>query len=185
MGRPPRARGLAAFAFACALGVPLAWAPGCAGSIVRVGADRLAYPRLGGSIQDPASYGLGFERIDVEGATLAFRNPDRAYLAWVRECRGPRKPQRLAAALLSDWRATPRRQESRTVAGAPGWWMHAEAAGVELVAITRADAECSDDWLLVTRGPAARLEPVLERWVASFDPSVPTREGARAGPRRE
>ena len=171
MGRL-RARGLVAFAFACALAVPLAWLPGCTGSVVRVGADRLAYPRLGGSIQDPASYGLGFERVEVEGATLAFRGPRREFLAWVRQCRGPRQPQRLAAALLADWRATPRSQASRTVAGAPGWWMHAEADGAELVAITRADAACSDDWLLVTPHSASELAPVLERWVESFDPGA-------------
>lgn len=162
MGSFPRVRLLVGLGLALMLGA-------CAGGLVRAD-DRLAHPRHGGSIFDLALMDPSWREIEVEGATLAYRGARGALAAWVRECRGAGDPERLAQALLFGWEATAISSERAEVHGAPGTRLHAESGAVELRALTRAGPACSDDWLLVTRGPAGDRADLLERWVASFDP---------------
>lgn len=92
--------------------------------------------------------------------------------AWVRECRGTGDPVRLAQALLFEWNATAISRELEEIHGAPGVRLHAQSGAVELRALTRAGAACSDDWILVTRGPAGERASLLQRWVDSFEPGI-------------
>ncbi len=141
----------------------------CAGGLVRSG-DDWRHPRLGGSVADLERIDPGLRRIDVKGATLAYRGPDGALFAWVRECRGAGSPARLASALLADWQAVAEIVASRELKGAPAVVLTASADGVEMRSVTRAGPSCSDDWLLVTRGPAPARAALLDRWVDSFEP---------------
>ena len=153
--------------------VAMLWA--CAGGLVRAG-DRLGHPSRGGSIADLERWDGAYSRVEVGGATLAYRGPGPTLLAWVRECRGEGNPRRLAQALLFDWKADAVSQEATRVHDAPGWILHARSGAVELRAVTRAGPACSDDWILVTRGAAGDREALLDRWIASFDPGA---EGPR------
>ena len=147
----------------------------CAGGLVRSG-DRFTHPRLGGSIADLARWDPAWSRIEVEGATLAYRGSGGMLAAWVRECRGAGDPERLAQALLFEWDAKLIAQSTREIHGAPGVELTARSGAVEIRAITRAGPTCSDDWILVTRGAAGDRSALLDRWVAGFEPS----DGGRA-----
>jgi hypothetical protein len=175
MGSSPRVRLLVGLGLALMLGA-------CTGGLVRAD-DRLIHPRHGGSIADLAQLDPSWHEIEVEGATLAYRDVDGALAAWVRECRGAGDVDRLAQALLFEWQARPLSREEAEFHGAPGVRLHAESDTVELRSMTRAGPACSDDWFLVTRGPAGPRAELLERWVASFDPGH--EDAAHEEPRRD
>lgn len=145
-------------------------------------AGRLRNRELGVSLAD-AGARPGWERIEVEGARLAYRGPDGAVMSFLRACgrRRERDPRVEARQLLL---GLEERQlvEDRAlrVAGAPGWLQQVEARDEDreahLKTVTRVAPPCREDWVLATPGPPGAAEEVFDAWWGSYRPA-PTESG--------
>jgi len=130
----------------------------------------------GASIADLAALDASWRRAELAGPLLSFVGPDDARACWIRSCRGAAAPARAEAhALLISLDEVKVEQEGGVVlAGVESWALRARAVergrAVQLAAVTRVAAGCTDDFLLVTPHDLAAHEPVFERWWASFEP---------------
>lgn len=159
----------------------------CSAGGVRFDGERYHGDGASWSIAAPPGLGTRWERIDVEGAVLAYRGlPGSpvadASLSLLHRCDRPLAPTRtLARHLLIglDERAFVR-DGAQPVAGADGWAQDlvARVGGdrVRLRTVTRVDGPCITDWVLVARTAVAEEEvgdfgvaaSDFEAWWASF-----------------
>jgi len=118
--------------------------------------------------------GAGWERVDVDDATLSFQRGGADTLSMVSRCGRPvAKAQLMARHLVIGL-------EDRTlvtagpvsVAGYGGWTQTFDSAHsgypVRIKTVTLVLNDCSFDWILVAAGPFEPAEVVLDAWWASF-----------------
>ena len=169
---------------------------GCAGDLVLDSSGqgaRLRERSEGWSIGLPSESETGaWQRVEAEGAELAFRNRDGALLAMARRCRASRAgPEMLARSL----RSGSGRGELLSAGpierfGASGWrqsWgVRRGSQQLRLRSVTLRTAGCLYDWLLVAPDPASfgRAEGSFESWWSSFEPAAAAAPGPGAGSAR-
>ena len=129
----------------------------------------------GASVGDLARLESGWRRAKLEGPLLVFDAPDGARACWVRRCPGAVAQARAEAhALLISLEDVGVREEGAvTLGGVEAWMLRAEVVeaggAVQLKAVTRVAAGCTDDFLLVSPGELAAHEPAFDRWWSSFE----------------
>ncbi|MGH0034865.1 MAG: hypothetical protein ACQGVK_07530 [Myxococcota bacterium] len=152
------------------------------------------HTRLGYRVSDPAAPGagspsvgaanaasgpLGWRRIEVEGADLAFRSgagAGEATMVVASRCGGPDATLPvLARHLLIGTGPRERTQAGpASVAGQPAWVQWAEVRGegapVRLKTVTTRVDGCLVDFVLAATGGFDRAVPDFDRWWASFEP---------------
>jgi hypothetical protein len=156
---------------ALALGAGLA--PGCLGPLAAVeGGWR--HRRHAYTIGRPDGPGAAWERIEVEGALLAFRRPGGETISMQSRCGRP-----VASAQLMARHLVIGIRERELVADGPvpvdgrsGWSqsfdMRQEGVRVRVKTVTLVAGECAFDWVLATRGPAEPAEAAFDAWWQSF-----------------
>lgn len=150
--------------------------PACASDWVAE-AGRLRHPELGISLVSPAELASHWERIQVEGAELAYRGPDEAVMSFLRECGLRREASSRVAArqlLIGLERRRLLRDGALQVAAAPGWLQQVEAVDegrqAQLLTVTRMADDCREDWVLATPGPPGPAAAVFDAWWRSYRP---------------
>jgi hypothetical protein len=167
----------------------------CAGDLVEIGGEndrggtlesrklgfRISNLAVQGEVGDPAP-----ERIDLEGADLAYRDAAGSVFSLGTRCRNTRAPIAILARHLTI--GTPR--EAILAAGPvelkgdPGWVQtfdsHEASVSLRIKAVTLAGGRCVYDWMLVSPGaePFARAEPLFDGWWQSFERDRSSDEGA-------
>ncbi len=165
-----RARSLRAASW---LGVVLCLA--CVGSIEQTG-ERYRHRNHGFALGAPQGSAGAWERVEVDGATLAFRSPEDDTVILKSRCGKPvATPQLMARHLvfgLSDREVVASHPVS--VGGAPGWLQIVDTtekgAAVRLKSITVVKSDCSVDLVLAAeRERFAAIEPVFDGWWESLE----------------
>lgn len=162
-----------AFAAAVTVGAALQ-TPACASDWVAA-SGRLRHPEWTVSLADAAALGPGWERIEVEGAELAYRGPDGAVMSYLRECGSARErsPRLEARQLLLGLEARDVREEGALeLAGAPAWRQRVAARDEDraayLTTVTRVAGACREDFVLATPEPSEAAAAVFGRWWRSY-----------------
>jgi hypothetical protein len=133
----------------------------------------------GASLADLPALEAGWRPAKLAGPLLAFEAPDGARACWIRRCPGSVAKARAEAhaLLISLEDARVREEGALTLDGAEAWMLRADAfeggRAVQLKAVTRVAAGCTDDFLLVSPGELARHEAAFDRWWASYRAGSP------------
>ena len=150
--------------------------PACASGWVAE-AGRLRHPELGISLASAAELAPRWERIQVEGAQLAYRGPEGAVMSFLHECGLRREASPRVAArqlLIGLERRRMLRDGALQVAEAPGWLQQVEAVDegrqAQLLTVTRMADDCREDWVLATSGPPGPAAAVFDAWWRSYRP---------------
>jgi hypothetical protein len=132
------------------------------------------------SIAAPAGEDPAWQRVEVEGAVLAFQGPGGATMSLLERCgRSSADPRILARQLLIGLEGRALVAEGpigEGEGGAEGWIQRVEATAggkvVRLKTVTRVSGACSYDWILVSPGEIEGLEAVFDGWWMSFRSSA-------------
>jgi hypothetical protein len=133
----------------------------------------------GASLADLPALEAGWRRAELDGPLLAFDAPDGTRACWIRRCPGAvAKARAEAHALLVALEDARVREEGAvTLDGVEAWVLRAEAVergrAVQLKAVTRVAAGCTDDFLLLSPGELAPHEQAFDRWWASYRAGSP------------
>lgn len=155
---------------------------GCAGPLA-AREDRIVHQRRGWSVADPAAFAEAWRRVEVEGALAAYRGPGGASMTLTQACQRSEIPLPvLAREILLGLDAREVRSAGPVeVGGAPGYRQVARARlgdrTVDVKTVTRRVDGCSLDWILVAPDGLEGVEPLFDRWWASFRPADPAEGG--------
>jgi len=147
---------------------------GCANDLVRTETG-YRNPRHGYSIGVPDGPGAPWERIEIEGAWIAFRRPGPETLSLQSRCGKPvAHPAIMARNLVVGVGGRELVQAGPIiVAGTNGWiqTFHMQPGGVTIrvTTVTAVIDECSFDWGLATRGESPNANHAFEAWLGSFE----------------
>lgn len=159
--------------------------PACA-SDLRLEEGRFRHAELGYSLLDPRALApeADWRRVELEGATLAFRGKEGTAAAFVVSCgRSTRADARALSRQLLFSLEERRVVEEETLSLEGGRAVRRvvrarnDGAPVRLETLTRVEGDCTYDWVLVTPGPPGPAREPFEQWWRSFRP----REGAGEG----
>ena len=154
----------------CGAAAGLVALAGCASGLVRAG-DRFQHPELGYRIGAPPGV---WRRVSVEGADLALRAPGGATLSVSSRCRVSLSTPEVLARHLRFGLEAHRLRESGPVSvdGGPGWMQVFDAQSgartVRVKTVTRVEAPCVYDWVLVAADDFREVEPAFDAWWSSF-----------------
>lgn len=178
---------------AAVLVMAMCWVTSCAGgrSEWRAAEGRISHMQIGYSIPDLArreggdpADAMGWNRVRVPEADLAFRADDRSYVAISSRCDVEQtEPQLLARQLLIGLKKRIKKSEaSFDFAGGKVFSQvfAAEAGDSSVYAktVTWLRGGCIVDWYLVTTSPPDRAESAFDSWWQGFDPgSIPESTG--------
>jgi hypothetical protein len=130
--------------------------------------------RLQLSVEDPTRFLDGWQRVDVEGALLAFRGPQGATMSLLRQCGRPAAPLPILARQLLRGTESPSvvRQGPVALAGGEAFVVVAHAGlegrAADVKTVTRRLGDCTLDWVLVAPQGLAEFEEAFDRWWASL-----------------
>lgn len=150
----------------------------CASPVARAD-GRWRASQGGASVVDLPALEAGWSRAKLPGPLLAFEAPGGARACWIRRCPGAAAKARAEAhaLLISLDDARVREEGAVTLDGVEAWMLRADAVeggrAVQLKAVTRVAAGCTDDFLLVSPGELAPHEAAFDRWWASYRAGSP------------
>jgi hypothetical protein len=153
------------------------------------GSAGFRHREIGYTISMPEWGGISpWELHRVKGVDLAFRDSGasgRSTMTLLSQCRrSGATPQILARQLTI---GIPQSQIERSgpvaLGGDSGWSQtfvtHQEGVPVRVKTVTVVSLPCVFDWVLVVPGPLGPIEPVFDRWWASFERHAVGAEGER------
>lgn len=155
---------------------------GCAGPLTYAN-GRFLHREHGFSFAAPAPADPPWQRVDQDHALVAFVRPGGARMSVQSECgRAPQDPQLLAHSLLIGVEPLQLRQSGPVKVGPwPGWSQTADLEvdghARHLKTVTLVAADCTVDFLLVTREDFASAEPAFDAWWQSFEAGAPPPPG--------
>jgi hypothetical protein len=155
-----------------ALGIALLWLPGCAHDLVAEDGGWRS-TREGWRIDAPAP---GWERFELEGAALAFREGREKSMSVQARCRRPlAEPAILARHLVIGIpEHTLRQAGPAAVAGRSGWTQTFDARldgrTVRVKTVTLVAAGCAYDFVLVAGEGFEASEQDYDAWTRGFSP---------------
>jgi hypothetical protein len=146
---------------------------GCAGPLVEE-AGGWRHRKQAWTIARPGGAGAPWQRVDVDGALLAFRRPDHELMSMQSRCGRPvASAEVMARHLLIGLRhreivaSTP-----VAVDGRSGWQqtfeIHGDPSGVRVETVTVVVGDCTLDWILAGRAEDTESEAAFEAWWQSF-----------------
>jgi hypothetical protein len=144
--------------------------PACAASVVTQ-EGRYVHPRRGYRIDAPPGE---WSRVDVQGADLAFRGPDRAAMSLMSRCGRPvTELPFLGRHLLIGLSERKLLYEGEVELGGRRAWTQRyeaslEGARVQLKFVTLVHERCVYDWALVSPRDLEAVESSFDAWWASF-----------------
>ena len=151
----------------------LAAAAGCAGPLTATDAG-FRHRRHGYTLAAPGGPGPAWERVDVEGAVLAFRREGPDTISLVSRCGQPvAAPQVMARHLVI---GIPDRTTLASgpieIGGRSGWVQTFDAvrdgAVVRVKTVSLVADGCSFDWMLASAGAFEPAERAFDAWWQSF-----------------
>jgi len=150
---------------------------GCAGPLVPE-AGGWRHAKQGWTIARPDGPGAAWERVEVEGALLAFQRPEREWIAMQSSCGPAASADVMARHLLIGIRDRELVASNPIeVDGRSGWQQIFEVrrgeGGVRVETVTLVAGRCTLDWILAAPAAEAPGEAAFEAWWQSFrlDPS--------------
>jgi len=152
----------------------VALAAGCVGPVVQSG-GLYRHRAHGYAVSAPGGTEGAWARVEVEGATLAFRSPQADTVTLTSRCGRPVAGVQLMARHLLIGLAERNVVETHPVAiaGSSGWLQVVDTSNaghpVRLKTITLVARKCSFDLVLAAAGPRfAEVEPVFDAWWGGF-----------------
>jgi hypothetical protein len=147
---------------------------GCASNLIRTETG-FRNPRHGYSIGIPGGPGAEWERIEIEGAWVAFRRPGSETMSLQSRCGKPvAHPAIMARNLVVGIGEREILQAGPAiVAGTNGWIQTFETrpgdVTIRVTTVTAVIDDCSFDWTLATRGESPRASHAFEVWWGTFE----------------
>ena len=146
---------------------------GCASNVKRTPTG-YRHVRHHYSIGVPGGPGPAWQRIEIEGAWIAFRRPGPQTLSMQSRCGRPvAHPAVMARNLTLGIRERHLRQAGPVVVVGRGGWSqtfdtHADGVAVRVKTVTVVIAGCTYDWTLAVVGEFAAAERSFDAWWGSF-----------------
>ena len=147
---------------------------GCASSPMSPIEDGYRHRRHDYTIARPDGPGEAWQRVTLEGATLAFRRPGREFLGLQSRCGHPvAEPVFMARHLLFGLRERTLVAAGPTQVDGRDAWSQTldtvqEGVSVRIKTVTLVAAGCSFDWILMTPGAFEPAEQAFDAWWGSF-----------------
>ena len=146
---------------------------GCVGPLVEE-AGGWRHRKQAWTIARPDGAGTPWQRVEVDGALLAFRRPDHELMSLQSRCSRPvASAEVMARHLLIGLRDREIVASSPVAVDGRSAWrqtveVHGDPTGVRVETVTLVVGACTVDWILAGRAEDAESEAAFDAWWQSF-----------------